>query len=484
MEDPRVAAFIASDQHSKAVEFIDGITFRGLDPNNTDFALLNKFTEAESSNQVINTIAFATGKISFDDLHGKERNLETGDVNLTEAKFKRKLETLIGQLPVGDSPRYRFVLIPLALGMQPKKFWQRKKLSPFENTWEANLSLLIKTQSRAGDNCYVDMSGRVYQSFRKFLKENKFPLAVLCYPSDGAIELDPWKHVKLSYAVVGEAEVNKETMGTAVNLVAGLSLPFFPMFGTVLFAMYTGFRGGMELVDCYQHETMNPLKFPHTIVYWAKVVMCFGYLMVRGMQFFKSLQTNGNEKKICTQLEAGSIEYLLTTTNIGLSAFELMTQEHSWSNMMLNDRTKLAFSLCFQNRLPPSLENGERLLESGRIAALCATFGRFVTGFFNKQVFKDLVFDKSNSSVQSTVAALLFIARKLIVHNLSVELSEDFVTIKIVNRKLQFQNILRLTSDDLVKLGNLFDQLDGDLSKLPSKLAELFGDGTAVRLLA
>ncbi|XP_065090319.1 uncharacterized protein LOC135711383 [Ochlerotatus camptorhynchus] len=467
MEDPRVAAFRASDQHSKAVELIDKMVLRGLDlavPNNKE--LLNKFTEAQSANQVINTIALATGLISFDDLEGNEDSLETGNINLTKPGHKRTLKILVGQLPVGDSPPYRFVLIPLALGTQPKRLRQSKVLSPDENKWDTHLTLLVRTQTSAGDNCYIDMAGRVYLSFRKFLQKNKFPRAVLCYPPDGTIELDDQDHVKLTYAVVGEAQNRMFKMNTAA-IIGAICIPNAPIM--TCFAAYRLFRAGRDLVDCYEHGTLNPLKFPRTIGRWVELLMCLGYFINGGIQLFDSFQV---------------IDITVGGVIGGITVLDLMIQENSWSKMGLGERTKLSFFLCFKNRMAPSLENGECELECMKLKTLCSTFKKYVTGTFNIENFKKLVYDMSRSPVQSTIAALLFLVRKLIEKNASIELSEDFATIKIGDRKLMFKRIVQLPSEDIRKFGELIDQLNGDFSNLSSRLAELFGDGKAIRLLA
>lgn len=252
MDDPKIVAFKGSNQHLDVVKFIDGMGLRGLDPTiskNTESQRLNKWTEAENPIQVINTIAYATGMISFKKIAEQENSLERGNVSLADDMFERKMQKLVRKIPIGVASRYCFNLIPLVFAMYTE-----------ENGWEMRFSLLIKTQLSESCDCYVDMTGRVYKSFQKFLKHNKFPRGILCYPANGIFELDDQNNVQLEYTVVGKAEALKAILDKVVTVIYLSSLPFFPLLGTVLMLAYAGFRGAMELHDNLRHRTLNALQ--------------------------------------------------------------------------------------------------------------------------------------------------------------------------------------------------------------------------------
>ncbi|XP_065090401.1 uncharacterized protein LOC135711475 [Ochlerotatus camptorhynchus] len=417
---------------------------RGLDltvSENIESQRLNKWTKAENSIQVINTIAYATGMISYEKIAAQEHSLETGDVSLANEMFESMLKKLVRNVPIGVASLYWFTLIPLVFVMHTE-----------EKGWEARFSLLIKCQPSEGCDCYVDMTGRVYKSFRKFLKRNTFPRGILCYPANVIFELDDQNNVKIEYTVVDKAEKFAAILNKVVAVIYVSCLPFFPITSTVLMLSYTCIRKGV------QSMTLKHRKFPDTVAGWSYIVKGFMYFIDYGLQILIDADY--------AQSIFGSVEFLL--------------QENSWSQMPLDHRTKFAFSICFCNHVAPSLENGKRELEEYRIKTLCKTYKLFVNGSFNEQLFEELMV--SCSSDQSKVAALLFLARTLIKHNSSIALTEDFATIMLGDRKLRFKCILKLANEDIRELGNIIEKTDDNLENLFSMLIESFEVATTVQL--
>lgn len=150
----------------------------------------------------------------------------------------------------------------------------------------------------------------------------------------------------------------------------------------------------------------------------------------------------------------------------------------------LNDNLEDLFSMLIESFGDTTTVKlfGEREYEEEHMKTLCKTYKQFVSGSFNEQKFKKMVLLRSPD--QSKVAALLFFARKLIDRKLPIALSEDFVKIKIGRRKLRFKRIIKLTSEDIRMMGNVFDQLDDKLENLFPVLCESFETRTTRQLLA
>lgn len=127
----------------------------------------------------------------------------------------------------------QFLLIPLIFGIKEHN-----------GSWKAYSSLLIKFQKPdKGDNYYIDLNDRIYQSFKDFLDFNKFPVSVLSYPDGGVVQLDDNDQPVMISRVVG-------VENAAFGMFGAFALPSSSIVISTSFVI----RGTLQLCDDKHHE--------------------------------------------------------------------------------------------------------------------------------------------------------------------------------------------------------------------------------------
>ncbi|XP_062558832.1 uncharacterized protein LOC134223661 [Armigeres subalbatus] len=216
--------------------------------------VLNSPFVAKSEIDVINILGQAMNMPLQEFKDEQEEKLLDGKICMFSSKNQNALRKITKQMR-----NYRFQLIPLVLVV---------KKDGSEVFFE---TLLIKVHCSPNEYSYVDVAGRIYDSFNKFLDENKFPRGTLFYPERGNLSLNIHNKLRIERYAVGASNADKQDMDAFVGLLGitgsigcifatgGMAIPFALVTG--ISALYATKRGIENLVDADQHGiSVNPFE--------------------------------------------------------------------------------------------------------------------------------------------------------------------------------------------------------------------------------
>lgn len=477
-DSKEIASFKTTECYRQVKDRLRMFFLRGnnVDPEYLrEAGILNKIIEVQSNVQAINILGYVLNKpmADFDKLPADQlerllRTLRTGDVCFIKEESRKQLEKVVKQMK-----SFRFELIPLVVVTSRDKA---------EKNFE---TLLIKVHEKLGACSYVDISGRIYSSFKDFLDHNKLPPSILCYPKDGVVAFDANNEIKADCSVVGTTNAIKGTVDALVGVVGaagavgtifatgGLAMPF--MVVSCGSALYTTGRSIEKLVDAGTHGmTLNPFEDAEARNNWL--------MMSANLLTFASLGVAG----LATKMEgftASQISRFMLANRIirgvsaGVNAVTIVDSigymVNNWHRMTIYEKISVACAICFCFREVISFANAERLMRSSQIDGICkffkgctdsvvggaSTVGQgFVTNV--KRMFDN------NDEYVSTGMHLI---RTIVRDSFDVTVSDDFLTIRLFRFEYKMRNIISMTETEL---GKFLYMIQG--------IAKTFRDGFAL----
>lgn len=434
--------------------------------------IFNKVFEVQSHVQAINILGYVLNKpiANFDQLPAEqlEKMLWSGKDCFIQAESRKQLEKVVRQMK-----SFRFELIPLMVVTNPN---DAKKIIE---------TVLIKVHETRFDYSYVDISGRIYSSFRNFLVNNILPLSILCYPKNEIVSFDAAKEINTECCVVGRANAQKGGMDALVGLIGaagavgtifatgGLAMPFaFVVGGT---ALYTTGRSIENLVDASVHgKSLNPFEDAEARNNWLMMsanLLTFASLGVTG------LAAKASRFKLADRIILGVSAGVNAVTIVDSVAY----MANNWQQMTTDEKIKMASAVCFCFREVISLTNAKRLIRTSVIDGLCKVFKDYAVSFVEGAISVGKAFIDNckrlfNENEQYASTALNLI-QALVRDSIHVTISDDFWTIHLFGFEYKMRNIISMTGTELNKFLYMLQGISNVFKDGFSILRRMFGDG-------
>lgn len=432
--------------------------------------ILNKVIQVQSEVQAINILGYALKKplADFNQVPAQqlERLLRTGNVCIVQDEARKHLEKVVKQMI-----SWCFELIPLTAVINlddPKK--KRNLETLLIKVHQPSCWLLIPNapkRCRCSSFSYVDISGRIYSSFENFLKDNKLPPSILCYPEGGVVRFDENDEIVADCCKVGEANAVKGVVDMFVGVVGaagavgtifatgGLAVPF--VLVSCGSALYTTGRSIEKLVDASAHgKSVNPFEDAEARNNWL--------LMSANLLTFASLGISGLATKL-EGLTATQISRFMMANRIirGVSAGvnavtaidSICYMINNWQQMTIYERITVACAICFCFREVISFANAERIMRQCQIEGMYRFFKGCTDSFVGgaSTVGQGFLFSIKSmfDGNDEYVATGMRLIQTIVRDSFDVTVSDDFVTIRLFGFQFQMRNIISMTGTELDK---------------------------------
>ncbi|XP_053670648.1 uncharacterized protein LOC128720971 [Anopheles nili] len=229
---------------------------------------------------------------------------------------------------------------------------------------------------------YVDSYGRVYGSFRDFLRNNKYPSAEVMYPREGRLEAGEdktvqyevgktpaWKAYYFKALDIATGIIGIAGATGAIFLSGGIATPF--VAASIGSALYATGRSIDVLRDKSAHqESLNPFRDSESRTAWLSLtahVLTFGTMphisALSGVASTSHSIATGF--KVCNFInETGNIISDLVICDT------LSAMHSSYYNASIETRLAHAASICFWTKTPISIRRAELMMKNNAIVAL------------------------------------------------------------------------------------------------------------------
>ncbi|XP_058128524.1 uncharacterized protein LOC131289807 [Anopheles ziemanni] len=234
----------------------------------------------------------------------------------------------------------------------------------------------------ASEPKYVDSYGRVYGSFRDFLRNNKYPSAEMMYPKDGRLKADEeklveyeigktpaWKAYYFKALDIATGIIGIAGATGAIFLSGGIATPF--VAASIGSALYATGRSLDVLRDKSAHqESLNPFRDSESRTAWLSLtahVLTFGT-----MPHISALSgVASTSHSIATGFKV--CNFINETGNIisDLVICDTLSAMHSnYYNASIETRLAHAASICFWTKTVISIRQAELMMKNNAIVAL------------------------------------------------------------------------------------------------------------------
>uniref|UniRef100_A0A182W1S3 DUF4781 domain-containing protein n=1 Tax=Anopheles minimus TaxID=112268 RepID=A0A182W1S3_9DIPT len=314
---------------------------------------------------------------------------------------------------------------------------------------------------------YVDSYGRVYGSFRDFLRNNKYPSAEMMYPREGRLEASEektvlyevgktpaWKAYYFKALDIATGIIGIAGATGAIFLSGGIATPF--VAASIGSALYATGRSIDVLRDKSAHqESLNPFLDSESRTAWLSLtahVLTFGT-----MPHISALSgVASTSHSIATGFKV--CNFINETGNIisDLVICDTLSAMHSnYYNASIETRLAHAASICFWTKTTISIRQAELMMKNNAIVAL-KLFG-----------FEDHCCEYFNNDSHAIDIGLRIAKHSLETNVQIVSDPSDPGAIRIDSTRFPIVELLRLEPNE-VEL--LFEALQG-ISSTPSDRA-------------
>uniref|UniRef100_A0A182S7Z7 DUF4781 domain-containing protein n=1 Tax=Anopheles maculatus TaxID=74869 RepID=A0A182S7Z7_9DIPT len=229
---------------------------------------------------------------------------------------------------------------------------------------------------------YIDSYGRVYGSFRDFLRNNKYPSAEMMYPREGKLEASEektvlyevgktpaWKAYYFKALDIATGIIGIAGATGAIFLSGGIATPF--VAASIGSALYATGRSIDVLRDKSAHqESLNPFRDSESRTAWLSLtahVLTFGT-----MPHISALSgVASTSHSIATGFKV--CNFINETGNIisDLVICDTLSAMHSnYYNASIETRLAHAASICFWTKTTISIRQAELMMKNNAIVAL------------------------------------------------------------------------------------------------------------------
>uniref|UniRef100_A0A182N3J3 DUF4781 domain-containing protein n=1 Tax=Anopheles dirus TaxID=7168 RepID=A0A182N3J3_9DIPT len=314
---------------------------------------------------------------------------------------------------------------------------------------------------------YVDSYGRVYGSFRDFLRNNKYPSAEMMYPREGRLEpgedktvlyevgkTPAWKAYYFKALDIATGIIGIAGATGAIFLSGGIATPF--VAASIGSALYATGRSIDVLRDKSAHqESLNPFRDSESRTAWLSLtahVLTFGT-----MPHISALSgVASTSHSIATGFKV--CNFINETGNIisDLVICDTLSAMHSnYYNASIETRLAHAASICFWTKTTISIRQAELMMKNNAIVAL-KLFG-----------FEDHCCEYFNNDSHAIDIGLRIAKHSLETNVQIVSDPTDPGAIRIDGTRFPFTELLRL---EPTEVEGLFDALQG-VSAAPDERA-------------
>ncbi|XP_052861698.1 uncharacterized protein LOC128268606 [Anopheles cruzii] len=305
---------------------------------------------------------------------------------------------------------------------------------------------------------FVDSYGRVYESFRDFLRNNKFPSAEMMYPLEGRLvagekktalygicQTPAWKAYYLKALDIATGIIGVAGATGAIFLSGGLATPF--VAASIGSALYATGRSIDVLRDKSAHqESLNPFLDSESRTAWLSLtahVLTFGT-----MPHISALSgVASTSHSIATGFKV--CNFINETGNIisDLVICDTLSAMHSnFYNASIETRLAHAASICFWTKTIISIRQAELMMKNNAIVAL-KLFG-----------FEDHFSEYFNNDSRAIDIGLRIVKHSLANNELIASDPDDPGAIRIDGLRFTIRSLLAL---DPPEVERLFDFLHG-----------------------
>uniref|UniRef100_A0A182PS94 DUF4781 domain-containing protein n=1 Tax=Anopheles epiroticus TaxID=199890 RepID=A0A182PS94_9DIPT len=305
---------------------------------------------------------------------------------------------------------------------------------------------------------YIDSYGRVYGSFKDFLRNNKYPSAEMMYPREGRLEAGEektvlyevgktpaWKAYYFKALDIATGIIGIAGATGAIFLSGGIATPF--VAASIGSALYATGRSIDVLRDKSAHqESLNPFLDSESRTAWLSLtahVLTFGT-----MPHISALSgVASTSHSIATGFKV--CNFINETGNIisDLVICDTLSAMHSnYYNASIETRLAHAASICFWTKTTISIRQAELMMKNNAIVAL-KLFG-----------FEDHCCEYFNNDSHAIDIGLRIAKHSLETNVQIVSDAEDPGAIRIDGTRFPIKELLRLEPNE-VEL--LFDALQG-----------------------
>ncbi|XP_058055186.1 uncharacterized protein LOC131206592 [Anopheles bellator] len=305
---------------------------------------------------------------------------------------------------------------------------------------------------------YVDSYGRVYESFRDFLRNNKYPSAEMMYPLEGRLvagekktvlygicQTPAWKAYYLKALDIATGIIGVAGATGAIFLSGGLATPF--VAASIGSALYATGRSIDVLRDKSAHqESLNPFRDSESRTAWLSLtahVLTFGT-----MPHISALSgVASTSHSIATGFKV--CNFINETGNIisDLVICDTLSAMHSnFYNASIETRLAHAASICFWTKTIISIRQAELMMKNNAIVAL-KLFG-----------FEDHFSEYFNNDSRAIDIGLRIVKHSLASNELIASDPDDPGAIRIDGLRFTIRSLLTL---DPPEVEQLFDFLHG-----------------------
>ncbi|ETN67580.1 hypothetical protein AND_000604 [Anopheles darlingi] len=306
---------------------------------------------------------------------------------------------------------------------------------------------------------YVDSYGRVYESFRDFLRNNKYPSAEMMYPEEGRLvasgekktvtygvgRTPAWKAYYLKALDIATGIIGVAGATGAIFLSGGIATPF--VAASIGSALYATGRSIDVLRDKSAHqESLNPFLDSESRTAWLSLtahVLTFGT-----MPHISALSgVASTSHSIATGFKV--CNFINETGNIisDLVICDTLSAMHSnFYNASIETRLAHAASICFWTKTIISIRQAELMMKNNAIVAL-KLFG-----------FEDHLCEYFNNDSRAIDIGLRIVKHSLAANNLIASDPADHGSIRIDGLRFTIRSLLALEPPEVERL---FDFLQG-----------------------
>uniref|UniRef100_A0A182J8N9 DUF4781 domain-containing protein n=1 Tax=Anopheles atroparvus TaxID=41427 RepID=A0A182J8N9_ANOAO len=234
----------------------------------------------------------------------------------------------------------------------------------------------------ASEPKYVDSYGRVYGTFRDFLRNNKYPSAEMMFPKEGRLKADEeklvefeicktpaWKAYYFKALDIATGIIGIAGATGAIFLSGGIATPF--VAASIGSALYATGRSIDVLRDKSAHqESLNPFRDSESRTAWLSLtahVLTFGT-----MPHISALSgVASTSHSIATGFKV--CNFINETGNIisDLVICDTLSAMHSnYYNASIETRLAHAASICFWTKTVISIRQAELMMKNNAIVAL------------------------------------------------------------------------------------------------------------------
>uniref|UniRef100_A0A182UHR4 DUF4781 domain-containing protein n=1 Tax=Anopheles melas TaxID=34690 RepID=A0A182UHR4_9DIPT len=305
---------------------------------------------------------------------------------------------------------------------------------------------------------YVDSYGRVYGSFKDFLRNNKYPSAEMMYPREGRLEAGDdktvlyevgktpaWKAYYFKALDIATGIIGIAGATGAIFLSGGIATPF--VAASIGSALYATGRSIDVLRDKSAHqESLNPFLDSESRTAWLSLtahVLTFGT-----MPHISALSgVASTSHSIATGFKV--CNFINETGNIisDLVICDTLSAMHSnYYNASIETRLAHAASICFWTKTTISIRQAELMMKNNAIVAL-KLFG-----------FEDHCCEYFNNDAHAIDIGLRIAKHSLETNVQIVSDASDPGAIRIDGSRFPIVELLRLEPSEVE---TLFDALQG-----------------------